>query len=635
MLEPLDILTQYWGYPSFRPLQEDIIRAVLEKKDTLALMPTGGGKSICFQVPALCQEGVCIVVSPLIALMKDQVFQLQKRSIPAVAIHSGMHYTDIDRAFDNCIYGNIKLLYLSPERLASEMAIERIKKMHVNLIAVDEAHCISQWGYDFRPSYLEIAAIREWAPDVPILALTATATPEVVEDIQEKLEFKKKHVFQKSFERSNLSYVVLNEEGKYEKLLDILQKVPGTAVVYVRNRRKTKEIATSLRKDRINADFYHAGLTPEMRSAKQDAWINNKIRVIVSTNAFGMGIDKPDVRVVVHMDLPDSLEAYFQEAGRAGRDEKKAYAVLLYQPADKANLERNLKLAFPELKEIKKVYQALGSFFQLAIGSRAGESHDFEIGTFIRNYNLEAIKTFHCLKILEQEGWLTLTDSVLVSASLQFIVDKDQLYDFQLKNKGLDPIIKTILRTYQGIFQHPVHINEGKIANFLGIKRTALTKAFMLMKKEGIVNYHPQKDKPQLTFLEERVDPDNLAINSEKLRFRKERYQYRIEKAIEYAEGDHCRSQFLLQYFGETNALPCGVCDSCLERNKTDLTAKDFERYKMKVEMVLKSGPLTLDQVLEAFSPGKHERIIKVVDYMVDEKMLVSEEGGKLRILTV
>ena len=411
---PNDILKQYWGFDSFRPLQEDIIQSVLDGKDTLALLPTGGGKSICFQVPALVKEGICIVISPLIALMKDQVYNLQKRGIAAVAIFSGMHYKDIDRILDNCIYGNTKLLYLSPERLTSDLVRERIKKMKVSLIAVDEAHCISQWGYDFRPPYLQIAEIREYLPKVPIMALTATATPEVVKDIQEKLEFKRGEVFQQSFLRENLAYVVLEEEGKMEKLFKVLTGVRGSGLVYVRNRRKTKEIAMFLKKYRITADYYHAGLTNEERSQKQEAWINDKIRIIVATNAFGMGIDKPDVRVVVHMDLPDSLEAYFQEAGRAGRDGQKSYAVLLYNQGDKLDLERRFELSFPPLKEVRLTYQALGSYLQLAVGSGEGESYDFDLVEFSRVYGFSTVKTFNCLKVLERAGWIALSESIYI-----------------------------------------------------------------------------------------------------------------------------------------------------------------------------------------------------------------------------
>ncbi|MFT6148003.1 MAG: ATP-dependent DNA helicase RecQ, partial [Saprospiraceae bacterium] len=448
-MTPQEVLKKFWGFDNFRSMQLEIIKSVLDGKDTLALLPTGGGKSICFQIPALCQEGICIVVSPLIALMKDQVHNLNKRGIPAVAIYSGMHYREIDRVFDNCAYGKIKFLYLSPERLMTDLAQERIKKMNVNLIAIDEAHCISQWGYDFRPPYLEIAKIRILHPKVPFLALTATATPEVVTDIQERLEFKTENVFQKSFRRDNLAYVVLNDEGKLEKMLSILQKVKGSSVVYVRNRKKTKEAAQFLQLNNIYADFYHAGLTNDVRSKKQDAWINNQTRVMVSTNAFGMGIDKPDVRTVIHLTLPDSLEAYFQEAGRAGRDGNRAFSILLYSETDKVELERQFEQSYPAFSEIKQVYRALGSYFQLAIGSGLGESFDFDLIEFCRHYKFKVVETFNALKILMHEGWLFMTEAVYVPSSLMVKATKEDLYDYKLRNKGFENLITTILRTYQ------------------------------------------------------------------------------------------------------------------------------------------------------------------------------------------
>lgn len=623
---PIDILHNYWGYDSFRPLQQDIIQSVLNGKDTLALMPTGGGKSICFQVPALAQEGICIVVSPLIALMKDQVQQLQQRGIPAVAVYSGMAYRDIDRIFDNCIYGNTKLLYLSPERLTTGLARERLQRMNVNLIAVDEAHCISQWGYDFRPAYLEVAQLRELLPKVPVLALTATAIPEVVIDIQEKLSFQAPNVFQKSFARPNLAYVVLQEEGKANKLVDILRKVPGTGIVYVRNRRKTKEIAAFLQRRGIRADYYHAGLSPQERSDKQDAWIQNKIRVMVSTNAFGMGIDKPDVRTVVHMELPDSLEAYFQEAGRAGRDGKKSYATLLYQENDRNNLERQFEQSYPPLGEIRRVYRALGSFFQLAVGSGKGQSFDFDIVAFTQTYQLDAMPTFHALKILEQAGWIIVTDAVFQPASLMIKVSKDELYDYQLRHSKMDKVLKAVLRTYQGAFSQHLSIREAQLARFLKIPHTALQQAFHKLHQDGIVDYRPQKDQPQLIFLQERVEAGNLTIDEQLYKFRKNRHLERIQAAVKYAETPICRSQQLLSYFGEHNASPCGICDVCLGRHKKDLSAADFEKLKRKISMVLKREALTLDQVVDSFAPKWQERVLQTLEYLVDEGMIDKEE---------
>ena len=625
---PIEILREYWGFDNFRPLQEDIIQSVLDGNDTLALLPTGGGKSICFQVPAHCKEGITLVISPLIALMKDQVYNLRKRNIKAEAIYSGMHFRDIDRVLDNCIYGEVKLLYMSPERLISELAMERIKQMNINLIAVDEAHCISQWGYDFRPAYLRVAEIREWyEKEIPILALTATATKEVVKDIQEKLEFKKAKVFQNSFSRSNLAYVVLNEEHKTGKLLNIVQNVKGAGVVYVRSRRKTQEFSNFLQRKGVSADFYHAGLSPDVRSQKQEDWITGKIRIIVSTNAFGMGIDKADVRSVVHMDLPDNLEAYFQEAGRAGRDGKKAYAVLLYNETDKINLEHQYELAFPDLKEVRRVYQAIGSFLQLAIGSGKGESFDFDLITFSKNYGFDAIKAFNCLKILEDGAWLTISEAVYIPSKLNVLVSKEELYDFQLKNRNFDLLVKTILRTYQGAFNHFVNLNEYQLANFMKISRAELSKLFQNLSQLGIIDYKPQKDQPQLTLLEERTDAKNLILDKKLYDFRKKRHKERIEKAIAYAEDQICRSKQLLAYFGEQDAVDCGVCDVCLERNKSSLSNDEFKKYEDKIRMILKDGPLSLENIVDSFGPNRREQVLKTITYLVNEGLLIEEKG--------
>lgn len=625
--KPSQILKKYWGFDVFRPLQLEIIQSVLDGKDTLALLPTGGGKSICFQVPALCQEGICIVISPLIALMKDQVFNLRKREIPAAAIYAGMHSKEIDRIFDNCVYGINKLLYLSPERLITDLAQERLRQMKVNLLAVDEAHCISQWGYDFRPPYLEIAEIRALFPNIPVLALTATATREVVNDIQDRLSFKSKNVFQKSFSRNNLSYVVLNEEGKFDKLLDILQKVKGSGVVYVRNRRKTKEIAQFLLQKGISADFYHAGLQPDERSDKQDAWIANKTRIMVSTNAFGMGIDKPDVRVVVHMELPDSLEAYFQEAGRVGRDGEKAYAVLLYNQNDKLSLEKNYELAFPELDEIRRVYQALGSYYQLANGGGKGVSYDFDIIAFTKNFQLEPIKTLNALKALEQAGWLTLNEAVFTPSSLQVKVTKEELYDYQLRHPKLDPVLKTILRSYQGAFGNFINIREAQIAGILKVDTGDLIRALELLHKDNIIEYLPKTDKPQLTFLEERVEAAALTIDYDLYRFRKTRHWDRIQKAIAYAENEVCRSRQLLNYFGEQNDQDCGVCDVCLARKKAELTNADFDVMKSKIQEWTSMEGLLPETIVKKFPSNLQDKALQVLNYLMDEGFLIQKEG--------
>lgn len=630
MIPPREILKKYWGYDAFRPLQEDIIQAVLEGRDTLALMPTGGGKSVCFQVPALCQEGICVVVSPLIALMKDQVEQLQARNIPAVAIYSGMSYRSIDQTLDNCIYGSVKFLYLSPERLTSDIAQARLAKMNINLLAIDEAHCISQWGYDFRPPYLQIADIRALMPGVPVLALTATATPEVVTDIQEKLAFKHKNVLQKSFRRDNLAYVVLQEEHKEKKLLEIVQKVPGSGVVYVRSRKRTKDIALWLQKNKVSADYYHAGLAQEERAQKQDNWKNGQTRIIVSTNAFGMGIDKADVRSVVHMELPDSLEAYFQEAGRAGRDGKKAYAVLLYNDRDRNNLEHQSVQAFPAMEEIKRVYRALGSFFQLATGSGVNESFDFDISAFVQNFQLDIVRTFNCLKVLEQAGWLVLTEAVYIPSTLKILVSKDTLYDYQLKHPKMDLLLKAILRTYQGAFNHYIQLREGQLAHFLKLPVDRLKKSLQKLHQDQIIDYLPSKDQPQVVFTKERVDADNLAIDQQLYAFRKKRHQERIQKAIQYAESPVCRSRQLLDYFGEKLEEKCGICDVCTGRTQVVLSTERFEAYKRKIQQLLIQEALRAEQLVEAFAGRKQEEVLKVLEYLIDEGVIELAEG-KLR----
>ncbi|MEM8528277.1 MAG: ATP-dependent DNA helicase RecQ [Bacteroidota bacterium] len=623
------MLKQYWGYDSFRSPQDEIIQSVLDGRDTLALMPTGGGKSICFQVPTLCQEGICIVVSPLIALMKDQVAQLKKRNIPAEAIYSGMHYMQIDRILDNCIYGNTKFLYLSPERLTTDLAIARIAKMNVNLWAVDEAHCISQWGYDFRPPYLQIAEIRELHPKVPVLALTATATNTVERDIQDKLAFQNQQVFRKSFARANLAYVVLQEENKEKKLLEIVKNVKGTGIVYVRNRRKTKELALALQKRGVSADFYHAGLDADERSRKQDNWINNKTRVIVSTNAFGMGIDKPDVRSVVHMDLPDSLEAYFQEAGRGGRDGKKSFAVLLYNQTDKYRLEQNLEQSFPSMKTIRQVYRALGSYYQLAVGSGENKSYDFEIISFATTYKLKPVDVFNSLKALEQAEWLTLSEGVYTPSQFMIRVSKEDLYAYQIQNARFDKILKVILRSTQGAFGNYVRIREHQLSQALGIERNELSKALLQMHQDRIVEYLPQKDKPQLTFLMERVDADNLTIDRAVYNFRKEQHRIRVENAIEYAEKLQCRSQQLLSYFDEENAPECGICDVCLGRHEASVTQDEKMTYQLKIKNLLTKESLTLHQLVDSFTPKRRQQVITVIEHLLDEG-IVDKKGDQI-----
>ncbi len=629
---PEEALHQFWGYDQFRPLQREVIQSVLDKRDTLALMPTGGGKSICFQIPALCTEGVCLVVSPLIALMKDQVENLQKRGISATAIHSGLHYKDIDRLFDNAVDGGLKFLYVSPERLLTELAIERIKRMKIALIAVDEAHCVSQWGYDFRPAYLQIATLREHLPDVPILALTATATPDVVKDIIEKLEFKADNqTFTQDFNRSNLAYVVREVEDKEAKLYDIVSKVAGSGVVYARNRKRTKELSQFLNEHRISADFYHAGLSPDERSRKQDAWIEGKTRIMVATNAFGMGIDKPDVRSVVHIDLPDSLEAYFQEAGRGGRDGKKSFAVLLYHKSDAQTLALQFETAFPEMRDIRRAYEALGSFLQLAVGGGLGSSFDFDIAAFCHRFSFEVLKTYACFKVLEQDGWLAYTEGVSVPTRLKVKVSREQLYDYQLKNRNLEMVIKGILRAFPGVLNDYVAITEFALAQFLKMSVIDLEKILHHFHLENIIEYLPRKDKPQLTFLRERVDSQHLSIDYNLYMFRKRRAEFRYKKAVEYAELSICRSQQLLHYFGQHDAPACGICDVCLDKNKQELSPQEFDIFKEKIIRMLKREPLSIRDLAESFGERQRSQAIQTVSFLI-EKGILMKEGDKLSL---
>lgn len=630
MASPLEILQKYWNYNAFRPLQEDIIQAVLNGRDTLALLPTGGGKSICFQVPALCQEGICLVVSPLIALMKDQVHNLDRRGISAAAIYSGMSPRQIDILFENACNGQYKFLYISPERLQTPLAQARIQRMKVNLLAVDEAHCVSQWGYDFRPPYLLIAEIRKLMPKTPVLALTATATTDVLEDIQEKLGFSARNVFRQSFVRSNLSYSVLYEDRKREKLLDILRRVPGTGIVYARSRGETKEIAHFLVKNGLQADYYHAGLPSEERSAKQEAWVEGKTRIIVSTNAFGMGIDKPDVRIVVHLNLPDTLEGYFQEAGRGGRDGQKSYATLLYAPGDGAALRFHLQSAFPALDLVRRVYQALASYTQLAIGAGLGESFDFDLTHFCHVYKLDQAPTHSALRLLELEGWIFMSEAAANPARAHVTASREVLYDYQIRNKQADTVLKTLLRAYPGIQSDYIDISEMLVAKYAKIPADLVKQILQTAQNEGVLSYEPGKEKPQITFTRERVTSENLSIDLQKFNLRKQRAEERVAKAIQFAETRKCRSQQLLAYFGEPDSKPCGICDVCTGRHKVELASTTFEAYEKKIREVLRHEPLPLEEILAAFAPKRQDIVAQVLGYLMDEGKLVTMPDGKI-----
>ena len=630
MVDFSKILFQYWGHRSFRMLQEEVVQAAYDGRDTLALMPTGGGKSVCFQVPALAKEGICLVITPLIALMKDQVENLQKKGVKAQAIYSGMSSHEIKVALGNCLYGEYKFLYLSPERLGTDIFKAHVAHMKVNLIAIDEAHCISQWGYDFRPSYMKIAELRDLIPDVPMLALTATATPEVAQDIMERLRFREKHLLRKSFERKNLVYVVRHTEDKRKELLKIAAAVPGTAVVYVRTRGATAEVATLLRENGFSADSYHGGMGNEERSRKQDEWKSGATRIMVATNAFGMGIDKADVRWVAHMELPDSLEAYYQEAGRAGRDEKKAYAVLLYNNTDKASMDKRYAVAFPPVEDIRRVYHALGSFLQIPTGTGRDTVHDFNMRDFCSAYKIHSLMAYSALQFLQRDGYIELTDEVNNHSRVMFVVDRDELYKVQVANPSLDLVIKALLRAYTGMFSQYSPIDEAYIARAINLTPSDVYNALYKLAQLKVIAYIPRKKTPLIIYTEHRLDDKNLRITKENYADRKERYIRRTRHMLTYASSStKCRSQQLLAYFGETDSYRCGQCDVCLERNELDMSKYEFDELLAGIKKQLREQPLSLENLIDMF-PRKTEKALKVARWLLDNGK-IEEQAGELK----
>ncbi len=622
------ILKENWGYDQFRPLQEDIIQSVMVGKDALALMPTGGGKSLCYQVPALAQEGIAIVVSPLIALMKDQVINLRKRGVKATAVFSGMKPREIDVILDNCIYGDFKLLYVSPERLKTELFLERAKQMKISLLAVDEAHCVSQWGYDFRPSYLQISKFRELIPEVPVLALTATATEKVREDICDKLALKEPARFIKSFSRENLSYLVLHEEGKLGRMKQIFQKQQGCGIVYVNSRKKTRQIAETLWKSGIKAGAYHAGLDHKTRSERQEMWMENKIRVMVCTNAFGMGIDKPDVRSVVHADMPESPEAYYQEAGRAGRDGESSYAVLLYNYSDKADLERRFDTAFPDVEEVKRVYHALGNYFRLAVGSGEGETYEFDLLEFANHYDLKPVVVHRCVKILEQQNLISATDSVFMSSRIKVIVDNHAIYKFEIANKRYEPLIKMILRTTPGVFEHYAKIDERRVAKQLNIQPKVVYEQLKYMEKCGLLHYKVATRKPRLTYLTPRLADEQMLIDTTLIDHLRETKRHQIGAMIEYATDQiHCRQQQLLAYFGEFNTQSCGQCDVCRKRKKLNLSDVQYQEVVNEIKENLVREPMPIKLLVNNLASTEEETALKTVKWLVDAGRLTQSDN--------
>ena len=626
----VEILAKYWGHSEFRPLQEDIIASVMEGRDTLALMPTGGGKSIAFQVPAMAKEGLCVVVTPLIALMKDQVRSLSESGIKALAVHSGLTREEISVAIDNCIYGDFKFLYVSPERLGTPLFKARVQEMNVNLLAIDEAHCISQWGYDFRPAYLQIIELRKLLPEVPLLALTATATPEVTEDIQDKLGFRERNLMKTSFERKNLVYTVRTSEAKEKELLLLVQEHQGSGIVYVRNRRKSKELAELLASKGVSADYYHAGLKHEDRHRKQEDWTSGKTRVIVATNAFGMGIDKSDVRFVVHMDLPDNPEAYFQEAGRAGRDGQRSVAILIYSPADERVIEKRIAVNFPGIPKVKEVYNALGNYLQVPFGSGKGQSYDFDFGDFLSRYKLNALVAHSSLDVLMREGYISVTDELNNPSRIHFRVSRDQLYRFQVKNESFDGFIKLLLRSYSGMFTQFVNIDESSLSRRSGLPREQVYQFLKNLSGSQIITYVPQKKVPVVTYLEERLDDRTLHISPERYNFRRDRYKKRIAELLEYAKSERkCRSQFLLSYFGELKAPVCGECDACKRLHVKGAGQEDFEDIALAVMEALAEGPLSIDELI-ACTGKPSDFLLALLEKLLDEGRIVRRPEGKV-----
>jgi len=629
MESAVDLLKKYWGYSSFRPLQLEIITSILTGHDTLALMPTGGGKSICFQVPAMAKDGLCLVISPLIALMKDQVANLKKKGIPALSIFSGMSYVEVIKTLENATHGNFKFLYVSPERLETELFLAYLPAIDINLIAVDEAHCVSQWGYDFRPPYLRIATIREHLKDVPVLALTASATREVQNDICDKLAFTRENRFQQSFERSNLSYSVFQPSSKQNKLIKILKKVDGSGIVYCKSRKRTREIEELLNLNDINAAHYHAGLPANVRSARQEDWINNKTRIIACTNAFGMGIDKPDVRTVIHYDVPDALENYYQEAGRAGRDGKKAYAVLFFNEPEITALEQQSAIRFPDIRTIKNVYRSLVNYFQLPSGDGEGLSFDFDINDFAKKFNLDALRVNSVLKILEQEELIMYSEQFFSPSTVVFTAEKTVLELFEKTYPQYTPAIKGLLRSYEGIFDYPCPIDEKRLAKFIGIKKEKVISDLTELKHFGILHYLPQKEKPQVQFVQNRVSTADLVINQKNILKRKQAFEKRLSAIINFIrEHDNCRSRIIAAYFNDKNVKRCGICDNCLRQKNLAISKEEFEKIRKEIKTAILETPVSSEQLIHKMQGFKEIKIRKILNFLQEENQVsITEEG--------
>ena len=619
----LETLKTYWGYDSFRSLQEEIMTSVAEGRDTLGLMPTGGGKSLTFQVPTMQMEGVCLVVTPLIALMKDQVDNLKAKGIKATAVHSGMSHEEIIINLENCVFGNYKFLYISPERLSSELFLFKLQYMNICLLVVDESHCISQWGYDFRPSYLKIADIRRHLPNVPVLALTATATEKVVDDIQEKLYFKTKNAFRKSFERENIAYIVRKTEDKLFEIITILTKIEGTGIIYVRSRKKTQELALELQRQGISADFYHAGIHSDQKTFKQNKWKTGECRIMVCTNAFGMGIDKPDVRVVIHYELPASLEEYFQEAGRAGRDEQKAYAVALYSTYDQTQLKKRIHDEFPERKYIKELYEKLACYFQIAINSGFQLTKNFNLEEFCTIFKYSFTQAHHALKLLALSGYIEYTEETDRQSRLIFTVTRDELYKYTNQDKNLENVLRVLLRSYTGLFSDYVYINEELLANRTGLTFPQVYEILKALSQQHIINYIPAQKTPTITYLQNREDLKYISIPQCVYEERKNRMSERINKVLEYANRkEACRSRLLLEYFGEKKSKDCGRCDVCLSKRKDGLNNYTFNTISSEIIKRMEDSEVKISQLIAALPEFSEEKIIQVVRILASEEKI-------------
>ncbi|GDX42680.1 ATP-dependent DNA helicase RecQ [Bacteroidota bacterium] len=629
MSQSLTVLNKYWGHTAFRPGQLAIIEAVLAGKDALAILPTGGGKSICYQVPALQLSGICLVISPLIALMRDQVENLRNKQITAFALYSGMSRKEVINTLQVASSSNCKFLYVSPERIESDLFQEYLPGLNIQLIAVDEAHCISQWGYDFRPPYLRIAQLRAQLPDVPIMALTASATPVVQQDIIDKLQLVNPAWIKQSFARPNLSYSAFEVEIAIPKISNILQQVKGSSIIYCRTRKRTQEIASLLKAQGIEASFYHAGLEAQVRQERQAAWKNNQTAVMVCTNAFGMGIDKPDVRTVIHVGLPDCLENYYQEAGRAGRDGKKSYAVLLFTAGDKNELFASIAERFPSLESIREVYQAIANYLQLPVGSGEGQYFDFDWSAFIHRFKLPAPLVLHALKILGQEGWVEYNDAVFIPPRIQFVAPRVLLESLEQADPDLDRLSKTLLRTYSGIYDQPVNISEKQIASLLKCPLEEIQTQLQDLQNRGILTCYPQKEEPQLFFPVPRIRAEELVINQGNLQSRKKQYEERLRAMLDYAANSSaCRSQLLASYFGDLSSKPCGTCDNCLRQKKHSLTSIEFEEIKTKLMQRLQKGPLPYTELMAVLKHKKEVHVMEVLDFLQAEEIIQLKKDG-------